>query len=284
VVADDRVSRLVAGGAQRFRNRNEAEFAGYSSALDYLNQHNPGDLSVGLILHLHRLLFSHTDGRGGHFKSDANVVVNRRPDGSTAVRFQPASPEETPLYVDELVIRTREALDSAERHPLIVIAAFVLDFLCIHPFGDGNGRVARLLTTHLLQQNGYGVGRYVSIEQLIYESEDGYYEALGASTDGWFDDGQHSIWPWTVYLLQQLDGAYQRFEARISAGSGGATKQGRVRDYLLLDASPTFSIADIRRALPGVSDNTIRLVMTELKRSGQIANDGTGRSALWHRV
>jgi len=283
-VADGRVSSLLSGNPQRIRSRSEAEFAGYSAALDYLNQQDPGELTVGLVLHLHRLLFSFTDGRGGHVKAEDNLVVDRHPDGSTSTRFAPVGWQETPFYMDELVARTNTALLDTDTHPLLNIAAFALDLLCIHPFADGNGRVARLVTTHLLQRSGYGVGKYVSVEQLIYETKDEYYLALQASTKGWFDDDRHSVWPWAAYLLGRLDAAYARFGARVAAGMGGGTKQVRVRDFILLRAPSPFTIADIRRALPGVSDNTIRLVLTELRDQGLIANDGTGRSASWRRI
>lgn len=283
-VAEGRVPNLVSGNPQRLRNRNEAEFAGYSAALDYLNQHDPGDLTVGLVLHLHRLLFAFTDGRGGHFKTEDNLVIDRHTDGSTSTRFTPVGWQETPFYMDELVARTNAALSDNETHPLLIVAAFSLDLLCIHPFADGNGRVARLATTHLLQRSGYGVGKYVSVEQLIYETRDEYYQALAASTTGWFNDGQHSMWPWAGYLFDRLDAAYTLFSTRIAAGARGGTKQERVRDFVLLHAPTPFTISDIRRAVPGISDNTIRLVLTELRDRGLIANDGTGRSASWNRV
>lgn len=283
-VANARVPNLVSGNPQRVRDRNEAEFAGYSAALDYLNQQDPGELTVGLVVHLHRLLFSFTDGRGGNFKVEDNLVIDRHPDGSTSTRFTPIGWQETPFYMGELVARTNAALSDSMTHPLLVIPAFVLDLLCIHPFADGNGRVARLTTTHLLQRSGYGVGKYVSVEQLIYETNDEYYQSLAASTRGWFDDGRHTTWPWAGYLLERLDAAYTRFGTRVAAGTGGRTKQDRVRDFVFLHAPTPFTIADIRRAVPGISDNTIRLVLSELKHTGLIGNDGTGRSARWHRI
>ncbi len=284
VVDEARVPRLVSGGVGRFRNRSEAEFAGYTAALDYLYQEDPGELSVGLILHLHRLLFSFTDSRGGSFKTENNLVVERDPDGTRIVRFEPVSALETPFYMEELVARSSGAIQRDEHHPLIVVTAFVLDFLCIHPFGDGNGRLARLTTNRLLQRTGYDVGRYVSLEQLVYDTKDHYHASLRASTDGWFDDGQHDLWPWARYLLDRLDQAYARLETRVAAGTSGGTKQARVRDYILLHAAETFAIGDIRRAVPGVSDNTIRLVLATLKGDGLIVNDGTGRRATWHRT
>ncbi len=282
-VAEARVPNLVSGNPQRIRNRSEAEFAGYSASLDYLNQQNPGELTVGLVLHLHRLLFSFTDGRGGYFKAEDNLVIDRHRDGSTSTRFTPVGWQETPFYMDDLVARTNNALRTNDTHPLLIIAAFALDLLCIHPFADGNGRVARLATTHLLQRSGYGVGNYVSVEQLIYETTDQYYQALAASTTGWFDDGQHTVWPWDGYLLGRLDAAYTRFGTRIAGGNRGGTKQDRIRDFVLLHAATPFTIADIRRAAPGISDNTIRLVLAELRDQGLIANDGSGRNASWRR-
>ncbi|MBU3689566.1 MAG: cell filamentation protein Fic [Acidimicrobiales bacterium mtb01] len=284
IVAEGRAPALATAAPPRFRNRSEAEFAGYSAALDYLNNGTDhGPLSVGLLMHLHRLLFSFTDDDGGRFKLEDNLVIDRHADGTTTVRFQPVAVRDTEFYMAELVERTNAALTAGVHHPLLVIAACSLDLLCIHPFGDGNGRVARLLTTFLLQRCGYGVGRYVSLEQLIYETKDGYYEALRQSTDGWFDDAQHSLWPWAGYFLERLAGAYDRFSARIAASTNSGTKQDRIRDFILLHAPPIFSISDIRRAVPGVSDQTIRLVLAELKESGHVTNDGVGRSATWSR-
>ena len=283
-VAEARVAGLVSANPSRFRDRSEAEFAGYTAALDYLNQAEPGPLAVGLLLHLHRLLFSFVDDGGGRFKLDDNLVVDRHPDGSTTTRFAPVSAAETENYVWELVDRTNHALEDGGVHPLLVIAAFGLDLLCIHPFGDGNGRVARLITGHLMQHTGYGVGRYVSVEQLIFDTKDDYYAALAASTAGWFDDGGHSVWPWAGYFLERVEQAYERFGDRVAAGTSGGTKQDRIRDFVLLHAPALFSIADIRRAVPGVSDNTIRLVLTELKAAGRVTVDGTGRGSMWSRL
>jgi len=282
VVEATRVPALVSDRTDgRFRNRNEAEFAGYRAAMDYLQEDDLGPLSVGLVLRLHRLLFQFTEGRGGHFKLDDNVVVDRRPDGSRPIRFKPVSALATPWFTEEL--RADSALAGDEHHPLLVAAAFALDLLCIHPFADGNGRVARLVTAYLLTRADYGVGRFISIEQLIYETKDTYYAALGQSTVGWFDDGQHTLWPWAGYLVERLATAYDRLEARVAASTTGGTKQDRVRDFVLFQGPATFTIADIRAALPGVSDQTIRMVLSELRRVGRVAVDSVGRGARWRR-
>lgn len=283
VVEEVRVPALVSANPPRFRNRSEKEFAGYRAALDYLHQQDAGTLSIGLILHLHRLLFSFVDGGGGRFKLDDNLVINRHEDGTTTTRFEPVPAAETERYVTELVDRTNEALAAGAVHPMLITAAFALDLLCVHPFADGNGRVARLMTTYLMNRSGYGVGRYVSLEQIIYETKDDYYTALSASTTGWFDDGAHDVWPWTGYFLGCVADAYERFADRIAAGTNGGTKQDRIRDFVLLHAPAAFSISDIRRAVPGVSDQTIRLVLTELKAARKVTVDGTGRGATWQR-
>lgn len=283
-VDESRVAVLVSGSPRRFRNRSEEEFAGYTAALDYLNQEHPEKLTVGLLLHLHRLLFRFTGGGGGELKTDDNLVVDSNPDGTRRIRFEPVSARQTPFFVSELVKRTNVALASGTHHPLLVTAAFALDLSCIHPFADGNGRVTRLASGLLLEQLGYSVGRYISLEQLIFETKGGYYDALGASTVGWFDDGDHDLWPWARYLLDRLSMAYDRFEARVAAGTSAGTKQDRIRDFVLLHAPAEFTIADIRRSVPGVSDNTIRIVLGELKQHGRVTSSGTGRGASWRRT
>ena len=231
----------------RFRNRSENEFAGCRAALDSLHQQDPGTLSIGLILHRHRLLFSFVGGGGGRFKLDDNLVTNRHDDGTTTTRFAPVSAAETEYYVTELVDRTNDALAAGVVHPVLITAAFGLDLLCIHPFADGNGRVARLMTTYLMSRSGYGVGRYVSLEQVIYETKDDYYAALGASTTGWFDDGAHDVWPWASSFLGCVADAYERFADRIASGTNGGTKQDRIRDFVRLHSLATLSISDDQR-------------------------------------
>jgi Fic family protein len=279
-----RLPGLASGSTTKFRNRSEAEFVGYRTALDYLYAGDQGPLSLGLILHLHRLLLSFADGGGGRLKLHDNLVVEGGEDRKRRVRFTPITAQETPHYMTELVERTNLALADATAHPLIVVAAFTLDLSCIHPFADGNGRVARLATSLLLGRVGYSVGRYISIERLIFEHKDAYYTALGASTVRWFDDGQHTLWPWARYLFERLGAAYDRFEARVAAETGPGNKQDRVRAYVLSHGPARFRITDIRSALPGISDQTIRLVLAELKSSGLAINDGPGRSASWSRI
>jgi Fic family protein len=280
IVEGDRAEQL-AEGSRRYRNRNEREFAGYRDATDELIQlsaHEP--LTVPFVLHLHRLLFAHSGGRGGHLKSDQNLIVFYE-EGGRQVVFEPTPPEQTEFQLSELLIRYEAAQADQVAHPLVLIGALVLDFLAIHPVADGNGRLARLLTMHELLARRYGIARYVSVEQRIYESKNAYYAALYESHRDWHQ-GEHDIWPWVVYLVRILASAYQDFEDRVSsARSEFGNKRERVREYILEHAPSTFRRRDIERALPGISDATVRLVLGELRTEGRVASEGAGRGSRW---
>jgi Fic family protein len=282
IVLDDERAEIIAGGSPRFRNRNEREFAGYRDAVDSLvrlESYEP--LSVPLLLHLHRLLFHHVDGRGGYLKIEQNYIVSYE-DGRREILFTPPDGKQTEALLPDLLDRYNEAKAKARAHPLVLLGALVVDLLAIHPVADGNGRLARLVTTHELLAQGYGVARYVSIEHRIFESKNSYYAGLYASQQGWHD-GEHNIWPWTSYLVTILDDAYEAFERRVGEGQGAGSKQERVRRYILEQAPQHFRTRDIQRALPGISPGTIRLVLSELKRSQAVVSEGSGPGARWHR-
>lgn len=284
VVANEaRAAAIIQGKSVALRSRSEQEFAGYRAALDYLYGEQWRPLNVGLLLHLHRLLFAQTNLHGGAFKESDNLVVDRSPDGSVEVRFVPIPAARTEYYTAELIDRYREAVSAARHHPVLLTGLFVLDLLTIHPFTDGNGRVVRALTNALLEEAGYTVGRYLSLEQLIAESADEYYAALLASTHGWHEQ-ENDPWPWLSYFVDILSRAYQQFERRAAAGRSTGTKQDRVREYVLEHAPQIFKISDVRVALPGVSDPTIRLTLEQLKQEGAISPDGSGRSAAWVKL
>jgi Fic family protein len=166
---------------------------------------------------------------------------------------------------------------------VLLSGLFILDLLVIHPFEDGNGRVARLLTNAMLTEHGYTVGHYVSLEQAVAESADAYYKALLESTHGWHD-GTADPWPWLSYLTGVIAGAYAVFADRAAAAKTPGTKQQRIREHILRHAQVTFRLADVRTAVPGVSDQTIRLVLEQLKNEGKVRADGTGRAATWTRT
>jgi Fic family protein len=284
IVADaDRARRIIDRRTTALRSRSEQELAGYRDAQDYLFREDWRPMNAGLILHLHRLLFTHTAMPGGAFKTQDNLVVDRSPDGSTTVRFKPVPAASTPFAIDDLIERYGRAIAAGEHHPVLLSGLFVLDLLVIHPFEDGNGRVARLLTGAMLSEHGYTVGRFVSLEQVIAESADDYYQALLDSTHGWHE-GTADPWPWLSYFTGVIADAYAVFADRAAAAQNFGTKQQRVREHVLRHAPATFRLADVRTALPGVSDQTIRLVLEQLRGEGKVRADGTGRSATWTRL
>lgn len=286
VVDPDRAERIIeAAEPPRFRNRNEREFAGYKDAIEEIMRSDSLEpLSLPFILHIHRQLLRHVGGRGGYLKTDDNMVV-RYEDGQRIVVYEPPPWLETEHLMTELVARYNEASSAGLAHPIVLMAAFILDFLAIHPFADGNGRVARILTSYLLLRDGYGVSRYVSVEQRVFESKNSYYASLYESQQGW-RAGEHTIWPWVEYISSILADAYDAFEHRVAAehGPGALSKQERVRVHVLEHAPVAFRLADLRRALPGISDGTIRLVLNNLKDAGKVTSSGPGRSSTWERV
>jgi len=277
-----RAVRIIEGKVPVLRNRSEQEFAGYRAALDYVMNGTWQPLNVGLLLHLHALLFDKTDGGGGAFKTSDNLLVDRSPDGTIEVRYVPVPAARTQFYIAELIGRFNSATGTGAHHPILLIGLFILDLLTIHPFDDGNGRAARAVTTALLADAGYGVGRYVSLEGIIAGSSDAYYDSLLASTHGWHQEA-NDPWPWLSYFVDTVATAYDTFESKAASARTHGTKQKRVRDYVLHHADSVFRIADIRAALPGVSDQTIRLTLDSLKAERLITPEGVGRGAHWRR-
>ncbi len=284
-VDPERAEALAGGNPPRFRNRSEKEFAGYADALDGLmREPRLEPITVPRLLEFHRKMLAHTDGRGGYLKQEDNKIANREPDGSTRIIFEPPPFTETEGLITGLCSTYEYALVNQLAHPLVLLSAFVLDLLAIHPVLDGNGRMSRLATTHELLRLDYGVARYVSVEQRIYESKSSYYVALEQSQRNW-REGEHDIWPWTTYLITVLAESYDDFEERVAAGKGSAvgTKQERVRHWVMNEAPADFRIAEVRIAVPGVGDETIRLTLRKLKSEGLVEVTGTGRAARWRR-
>lgn len=281
-----RAEVLAGGDPPRFRNRSEKEFAGYADALDGLMREPQLEpLTVPRLLEFHRKMLAHADGRGGYLKREDNRIANREPDGSTRIIFEPPPWQEAEGLITGLCSSYGYSLENEVAHPLVLLSAFVLDLLAIHPVLDGNGRMSRLATTHELLRLGYGVARYVSVEQGIYESKNAYYVALEQSQRNWHE-GEHDIWPWTQYLVSILAQSYDDFEQRVAAGRGSevGTKQERIRHWVLNEAPSEFRIGEVRMAVPGVGDETIRLTLRTLKAEGRIEPTGTGRAARWRRL
>lgn len=285
-VGADRAERIIEGGATaRLRNRNERELAGYRDAIDAITSaEHQEPMSVPLILRVHRDLFRHSDARGGCLKTDDNMIVSYER-GDREVLFEPPPWQRTEWFLTELVDRYNTAVADEVAHPIVLCAALILDLLAIHPVADGNGRVARILTTQQLLARGYGVSRYVSVEQRIYETKNVYYDALYRSQRDWHDS-EHSIWPWTEYLAGVLAESYDDFEAGVASarGLGTLSKQERVRVWALDHAPPDFRLRDVRRALPGISDQSIGLVLRRLRDEGRLRSSEEGPNSSWHRL
>ena len=286
-VPAERAARLAATPPMRVRNRNEKEFAGYRDAIDGLIRADVQEpMSLPLILHLHRQLFAHSGGRGGHLKAEDNRIVRYGDDGRQELIFEPVPWQQAEFMLCELVDRYNAAREENAAHPLVLIAILGLDFLAIHPVLDGNGRLVRLLTTHELLRAGYGVARYVSIEQRIYETRNAYYAALRESQAGWHE-ARHDPWPWIEYFAGIMAGAYAAFEARVATARSthGLSKQAIVRRQVEgMPAGTRFRMRDLRRALPGISDPTLRLALIALRDDGVAVSSGHGSGAFWTRL
>ena len=266
------------------QDRSEQEIAGYVEALRLIYAtHTSLPINTQVILQLHELLYRYHPEAGGIFKENDNLIVEKDADGNVAkVRFKPVLAAHTPAAVQKLCQRYTELVTEAET--LLVLPLTILDLLCIHPFKDGNGRVARLLTLLMLHKNGYEVGRYVSLERIFEQQKAGYYQSLEQSSQGWHES-KHNPFPWLNYFWGIMLAAYKEFTTKLDTlkDSGTATKATQVR-LAVLAQSTTFSVSDIAIACPEVSSDTIRNVIRQLRDEGTIVASGTGRSAKWHKT
>jgi Fic family protein len=276
----DRIEALVLKPAAP-RDRSEEEIAGYRDALNLIHE-SAADMafSANVILQLHGMLYRYHAGLGGRWKMAPNEIVERNADGSLRrVRFTPVSPVATPGAMDHVTSCYARAIDE-QREPLVLVPLAILDFLCIHPFADGNGRMARLLTLLLLYQAGYDVGRYISLERLVEESKETYYESLEASSRRWHDS-RHDPLPWMSYLWGVLVRAYREFEERVGSIRSGRGSKTDMIEHAVRRRTRPFAIADIEAECPGVSREMVRHVLQRLRDDGRLAVQGTGRGARW---
>ena len=236
-------------------------------------------------MQLHRDLYKFSGKSiGGSFKNSDNVIAEERPDGRKIVRFEPVSAWETPGAMAALCDAFQTAAQDAELDPLLLIPIFILDFLCIHPFNDGNGRMSRLLTLLLLYRSGYLVGKYISIEKLIEESKETYYEALRESSQGWHE-GSNDYAPFARYTLGVVAAAYRDFSARVQAlAASGMSKPDRIRE-IIKGTLGKVTKAEIIQQCPDISKITIQRTLADLQKSGEILKLSGGRytAYIWNR-
>jgi Fic family protein len=266
------------------KNRSEQEIAGYRDALSLIHESSEFmNFTPNVILQLHSILYKYQAGRGGHWKIADNEITEELPDKTKKIRFTPTQAVLTADAMEELSHEYQQAKEIQDLEPLIIIPLAIFDFLCIHPFRDGNGRTARLLSLLLLYHFDYQVGRYISLERIIEESKETYYDALLKSSANWHE-GKHDVFPWLNYFWGMLLAAYKEFEARVGTvkkGKGFKTEQ----ITLAVDQKlGEFTIGDIEKLCPGTSRDMIRAILRQLRDQGKIKSIGTGRGARWIKI
>ncbi|MBM7846551.1 Fic family protein [Herpetosiphon giganteus] len=265
-------------------NRSEDEIMGYSKVLSIIHLNHAGIyLTANVILQLHRDMFRYLPSGGGSWKRVNNTISGTLPNGEQFTRFQPVAAYATDHAMQRLVSLFNQECQREEIEPLLLIPAFILDFLCIHPFQDGNGRMARLLTLLLLYQAGYEVGRYISLEKLIEDTKESYYDTLYRSSQGWHE-AQHDLLPWTEYFLGILTAAYHEFEHRTDNQLNAHGAKTSLVLQTIAAFHGDFAIKDIKDACPHVSRDLIRKVLQEEKAAGRVEPLGRGPSARWRNV
>ena len=284
ITTDDRMKMIVMNRTTP-KNREECEIAGYRDVLATIHQHYDYiPIRPGMILQLHRDLYKYSNvSIGGSFKNSDNMIAETLPDGTKRVRFEPVPAWETAEAMDRLCDALRDAGEDPALDPLLLIPMFILDFLCIHPFNDGNGRMSRLLTLLLLYRAGYFVGKYVSLEKLIADSKETYYDALQDSSAGWHE-GENDYLPFVRYLLGVVIAAYREFASRVDILiTRGLSKPERVREIISSTAG-RITKAQIMRQCPDISQKTVERALAEMLKNGDIIKIGGGRytSYVWN--
>jgi fido (protein-threonine AMPylation protein) len=278
-VDQSRVGTVIFGKSL-LKDRDEEEVRGYRDALKLIHEQGAKlPVSELTIKKLHRL----TRGDiwdAGKYKGKESDIIEKYPDGRERVRFKAVSAAETEAFMRELFELWNSSLRERWVHPLIAVAAFNLDFLCVHPFRDGNGRVSRLILLLQLYHLGFEVGRCISLERVIEENNERYYETLKQSSQGWHE-GKHNPWPYVSYLLYIFKSAYKEFEERV----GQIASPKGAKTELVLNAirrqSGEFRLADIERACPGVGREWIRVLLGNLRKSKQVTCRGRDPAARW---
>lgn len=266
------------------RNRDEQEIAGYRDALNIIHENFDAiPITRNYILQLHKVLYSHMNNpMAGQTKSVQNYISATYPDGHTETLFTPLAPFETPEALERICDEYNRVIGNMEAEPLIVIPIFIHDFLCIHPFNDGNGRMSRLLTTLLLYRNGFYVGKYISLEAKIAKNKDLYYAALRQAQEGWHEGTEDAV-PFIKYLLGIILSAYRDFEERFSLVEQKKPALETVRQATL-NKIGRFSKQDIRELCPALSVSSIEGALRKLVASGELKREGNGKNTCYYRL
>ena len=266
------------------RNRDEQEIAGYRDVLNLIHESFDAiPITQNFILQLHKILYSHMNNPlAGRTKNVQNYISATYPDGHTETLFTPLAPFETPGALDRICEEYNRVIGNFEVEPLLVIPVFIHDFLCIHPFNDGNGRMSRLLTTLLLYRNSFYVGKYVSLEAKIAKNKDLYYDALRQSQAGWHEGAEDKL-PFIKYLLGTILAAYKDFEERVSLVEPKLTALEAVRRATQLKIG-RFTKQDIRELCPALSISSIEGALRKMVASGELKRESSGKNTCYFRL
>ena len=282
--SDDRLKKIVRDKTMP-KTRSEKEIAGYRDVLNTIHQnYDYIPVKSSFFLQLHRDLYKFAGNAGGSFKSSDNVIAQEDEQGNKSIRFQPVTAWETPAYIDAICDAFQDACKDSRCDPLILISMFVLDFLCIHPFNDGNGRMSRLLTLLLLYRAGYIVGMYISIEKLIEQSKETYYETLQESSLHWHEEENDDA-PFVRYMLGVIVAAYHDFSSKVQLlATSGMSKPERVRE-IVRGSIGKMTRAQIMEKCPDISRVTVERSLTDMVKKGEILKIGGGRytAYVWNR-
>ena len=283
VTTDTRIRQLVAEKTTP-RNRNEQEIAGYRDVLSIIHENFDAiPITRNFILQLHKILYSHTNNpMAGQTKNVQNYISATWPDGHTEILFTPLSPFETPPALDQICAEYDRVIGNLELEPLIAIPVFIHDFLCIHPFNDGNGRMSRLLTMLLLYRSEFHVGKYISLEAQIAKNKDLYYEALGASQHGWHEGCDDPV-PFIKYLLGMILAAYRDFADRFALVEQKLPALETVR-LAVQQKIGRFSKQDIRELCLSLSLSSVEGALRKMVADGELRREGAGKNTQYIRV
>ncbi len=283
VTTNTRIKQLVADKTTP-RNRDEQEIAGYRDALNIIHESFDAiSITRNYILQLHKILYSHMPNpMAGQTKNVQNYITATYPDGHSEVLFTPMAPYETPEALDKICEEYNRVIGNFEVEPLIAIPIFIHDFLCIHPFNDGNGRMSRLLTTLLLYRNGFYVGKYISLEAKIAKNKDLYYDALNQSQHGWHEDTEDTV-PFIKYLLSTILAAYKDFEERFSIVEERLPAIDMVRKAIQSKIGK-ITKQDIRELCPSLSVSSVEGALRKMVALGELKREGSGKGTYYLRI
>lgn len=283
VTTDTRIRQLVEEKTAP-RNRDEQEIAGYRDALNLIHESFDAiPITRNYILQLHKILYGHMNNpQAGQLKNVQNYISAGYPDGHIEILFTPLSPFETPEALDRICEEYNRVIGNYEAEPLLVIPVFIHDFLCIHPFNDGNGRMSRLLTTLLLYRSGFLIGKYVSLEAKIAKNKDLYYDALRAAQEGWLE-GCEDADPFIKYLLGTILAAYKEFADCFSLVEEKLPALEMVRKASLQKIG-RFTKQDIRELCPSLSVSSVEGALRKMLAAGEIRREGAGKATCYYRL